>query len=332
MRPSNTSGTKAGRKALNSPASVLGLIAGAIGWSGLANAASEETERQTLFLPDHYRLMDDGVVVFQLGGGEELSLNPNQYLILEDGLLLITDELAQASMETLPVVGAIRSQLISDVQPIRSPDGSVVLASDASPLWSGDGPAPRLFEEVDIQRYELASHSDDPTVDHPVGWNPVDGGLLAGGLLTAAGLLSNSPQEIKDELGTPVGTPVIDFSVAPTAASVFDLDLPPAGASGLQIEIAGIDLSQYGSDPDNDPLSYSVTNVTSNDLNGDDGVTNYMQFMQIYSGRFLTTETAGTTTFPNGQTDTALVGDTWTIEVTVSDGILAASDTFTVEW
>ena len=41
-------------------------------------------------------LMENGVVVFKLETGENLSLTADQYLILDDGLLLITDELAQA--------------------------------------------------------------------------------------------------------------------------------------------------------------------------------------------------------------------------------------------
>ena len=54
MRILDTSCTKAGRKTLKSTASVLGLAAGAIGWSGLANA--DKSGLQTLLLPDHYRL------------------------------------------------------------------------------------------------------------------------------------------------------------------------------------------------------------------------------------------------------------------------------------
>ena len=52
----------------------LGLSAGALGWSGLAHAASEETSSQVLLLPEHYELMDNGVVVFKLETGETLSL------------------------------------------------------------------------------------------------------------------------------------------------------------------------------------------------------------------------------------------------------------------
>jgi len=199
MRILDTSCTKAGRKTLKSTASVLGLVAGAIGWSGLANA--DKGGPQTLLLPDHYRLMDDGVVVFQLEGGEELSLDPNQYLILEDGLLLITDELAQASMQSLPVMGSIRAQLTSKLQPVRSPDGSVVLAADDSPLWSGDGPAPRLFEEVDIQRYELAQNEQSPSVDEDVTdlLNVGAGGLSLAFLGLASGIFRTKAEQAASE-------------------------------------------------------------------------------------------------------------------------------------
>ena len=40
----------------------LGLSAGALGWSGLAQAASEETASQVLLLPEHYELLDNGAV------------------------------------------------------------------------------------------------------------------------------------------------------------------------------------------------------------------------------------------------------------------------------
>ena len=60
----------------------LGLSVGAVGWSGLANAAGEETASQVLLLPEHYELMDNGFVVFKLETGENLSLTSDQYLIM----------------------------------------------------------------------------------------------------------------------------------------------------------------------------------------------------------------------------------------------------------
>ena len=129
----------------------LGLSAGAVGWSGLANAAGEETSSQVLLLPEHYELMENGVVVFKLETGENLSLTAGQYLILDDGLLLITDELAQASVYSLPVMGSIRAQLLSDLAPVATIDGTVAEATPSQTLAM-----PRLSEQVDLQSRELA--------------------------------------------------------------------------------------------------------------------------------------------------------------------------------
>ena len=169
----------------------LGLSSGAVGWSGLGNAAGEETASQVLLLPEHYELLDNGVVVFKLETGETLSLTSDQYLILEDGLLMITDELAQASVYSLPVMGSVRAQLMTDVQPVRSPDGFVVLASDDSPLWSGDGPAPRLSDQVELQRYEIAQTSDGSSNNVE---EAVAVGLLSPGAIALLGVLMTSDQ------------------------------------------------------------------------------------------------------------------------------------------
>lgn len=169
----------------------LGLSAGAVGWSGMANATVEESAFQVLLLPEYYELMDNGVVVFKLEAGENFSLTSDQYLILEDGLLLITDELAQASISTHPVVGSVRAQLMSDVQPVRSPDGSVIQASDDSPLWSGVGPAPRLSEQVELQRYEVAQAIDGSS--NEVG-EAIAVGLLSPGAIALLGVFVTNDQ------------------------------------------------------------------------------------------------------------------------------------------
>ncbi|MDA9176395.1 hypothetical protein N9O95_04855, partial [Alphaproteobacteria bacterium] len=103
-----------------------------------------------------YEQVSDGQMLLRLNTGEQLSLTSDQFVIVDGGLLLVVDELAQEAINQLPVMGAVRTQLLTEVQPVRSADGSVVEATDAKPLWSGDGDAPRLFEQVDIGRYELA--------------------------------------------------------------------------------------------------------------------------------------------------------------------------------
>ena len=116
-----------------------------------------------LLLPEHYELMENGVVVFKLETGENLSLTAGQYLILDDGLLLITDELAQASVYSLPVMGSVRAQLLSDLAPVATIDGTVAEATPAQTQSITEGQAPRLSEQVDLQSYEVAQSSGDTT-------------------------------------------------------------------------------------------------------------------------------------------------------------------------
>lgn len=323
-------GRKTSRKAFKSSVSALGLVAGAIGWSGLANAASEETERQTFLLPDHYQLMNDGVVVFNLQTGEQLSLDPNQYLILEDGLLLITDELAQASIESLPVMGAIRSPLMSDVQPIRSPDGSAVLATDSSPLWSGDGPAPRVFEQVDIQRYELAQ-SEQGSLPETNGadMSSVAGtGLSLAALGLGSGFFQNKTEETPATEETPSAdtgnsAPTIDFS------SFSNVLTFPDFYSSLY------DLSPFISDPDNDDLTMTIVSVTSNDVNNDDPAVPGGDYTDgVYYNPFVFGQIGSNNVNLgfNGGYEARLAGDDWTIVLQVSDGTLTTQDTLIFDW
>ena len=336
MRLLDTSGTKADRKTLKSTASVLGLAAGAIGWSGLANA--DKSGLQTLLLPDHYRLMDDGVVVFQLEGGEELSLDPNQYLILEDGLLLITDEFAQASMQSLPVMGSIRAQLTSELQPVRSPDGSVVLASDASPLWSGDGPAPRLFEDVDIERFELAQNEQDTQSEaSPSDLPGIAGtGLSFAALGLVSGVFQSAPDEI-EEVDAEVVTPSAPQSTIILSTTDPDTGLTPISNTLTESQFYNQTYLFYSSfDSGQVPYASSFT-ATTNDVNNDDpaglngdvsaGVT--LNGLNTYDRLYSNVVIAG---FSGGITDPRLDGDTWTIVLTVTDGTLTEIETITVEF
>jgi len=77
------------RKALSSTAALLGLSGGALVWAGLAQASEgEERSLQTLLLPEHYQILDDGTVVFALKTGEQMSLSEEQYVLLDGGLVL----------------------------------------------------------------------------------------------------------------------------------------------------------------------------------------------------------------------------------------------------
>ena len=53
-------------------------LALAAGGSGLAQAANEASDTPVVLLPDDYELMKNGVVVFKLETGENLSLTADQ--------------------------------------------------------------------------------------------------------------------------------------------------------------------------------------------------------------------------------------------------------------
>lgn len=215
-------------KAVNSPARsetylgrqrpavtvALGLAAGALGWSGLAHAASEEAPNGVLLSPDHYRLMDDGVVVFKLENGEAFRLTAEQYLIMNDGLLLITDELAQASFQNFPVMGMERVQLLSDTT-------AVMEATPAQALSIEQGTAPRLSADIDFARYDIAQAAVVEPEDSEASklTPPLSAALPAIGLTVFAARRSEAEAETSTA-GTVTPTPSSATTPPSTAPSV----------------------------------------------------------------------------------------------------------------
>lgn len=173
----------------------LSLSSGALGWAGLSYAAGEETHSPLMLAPEHYERLENGVVVLTLETGEALHLNPDQYLILEGGVLLITDELAQASVYSLPVIGSARTQLLTDMQPVTvAEDGAVATASPEQVQSILQGEAPRLSEQVEFQRFEIAQASDDESNDGGILWFGA-GALVALNLLGGSEEAHSAPEE-----------------------------------------------------------------------------------------------------------------------------------------
>ena len=328
-------GQKSSRKSLKASASLLGLAAGAVGWSGLAQAASEETGSQMMLLPEHYELLENGVVVFKLESGENLSLTADQYLILEDGLLLITDELAQASIYNLPVMGSVRAQLLSDLEQVATIDGTVAEATLAKTLSITEGQAPRLSEQVELQSYEVAQASD-------VGADEDDGhslllplGLSGGAFnMVLLGLLMPEAQPAVGQdtegsaPGNPNSPPELDFSNFPNSTVNSGLML-----TGLY-PAPGLDLSQSTSDLDSDDVhSYRVTNVSVTDSQSDDpaGV-NYDMFTFLADSTTTRMFISPDAFWDAFSSEDQLTGDSWDVTVEVSDGIDTATDVLTVNW
>ena len=158
-----------------------------LGWTGSADATKSAGAGgpDTLILPAHYRVLENGRVIIARDNGQQLTLEPHQYAILDAGLLLIVDELALRSISSLPTVGERPTGLTADLQPVRSHDGSVVTVGSAQPLWSDQAPVSRLSDRIDIERYELAQAID---LDGSTGAN-VQGFDLASAPLVELGAL-----------------------------------------------------------------------------------------------------------------------------------------------
>ncbi|MBB26075.1 MAG: hypothetical protein CME02_11210 [Geminicoccus sp.] len=213
----------------------LGLSAGAVGWSGLASAEGQQL--QTLILPDHYQRLNDGSLVVSNRDGEQLNLRPEQFMHLEGGLILVVDDLAAGVLRQLAFVGTLETHLISDAFPVRSSDGTIIGTQTSSLLRSGEGTAPRLFEEVDIQRYELAQDLSDssPTMVSAaaaaaaaagVGASGAGGGLLLGLALAGSDTSETETSETVAEPGTGSST----GSLHPYAGQTFLVDYLDPGA------------------------------------------------------------------------------------------------------
>ena len=270
----------------------LGLSAGALGWPELASAEGQQL--QTLILPDHYQRLSDGSLVVSNRDGEQLNLRPEQFMHLEGGLILVVDDLAAGVLHQLDFVGALQTHLISDAFPVRSSDGTIIGTQTSSLLRSGEGTAPRLFEEVDIQRYELAQDLSDssPTMVSVAAAAGVGASGAGGGLLLGLALASSDTSETEtSETVAEPGTGSSTGSLHPYAGQTFLVDYLHPGAdlnssAGGDTEptyMHALDGKLYfnGSDGSEyelyvyDPAAGTTTKVDSADLNsGDDFGTN----------------------------------------------------------
>ena len=111
------------------------------------------------FLRSSISKTDDGQVVLATTDGQKVILGESQYLILEDGLLIITDELAQNTLNSLSVLGSFRSSDFTFPDAVSSSSGDIIETSSQQPLWSGDRPT---FQSLGIQTYELAQNNSEP--------------------------------------------------------------------------------------------------------------------------------------------------------------------------
>ncbi|MAV48013.1 MAG: hypothetical protein CMM70_09145 [Rhodospirillaceae bacterium] len=306
------------RKSIRSFASFFGLAAGAVGGSELAQAVGDETASPMTLLPEHYALM-------------------------ENGLLLITDELAQASISSLPLMGSVRAQWLSDLTPITTIDGTVAEATPAQTLSITEGQAPRLSEQLELQTHEVAQLPDEENADFSLG------SLVA---ITPLGMVLLSKLTRSDDLGEDQGS--IEESAPPSLSnqapeileadaigrmgrdvfgnawsSDFDTSGPFLNAAGQVMPSSEPSVWPYAraTDVDGDALVWALTGVSSTDYTGYDS--DYDSPSELLAEFDIYWSDAGSAYFIwsdeiqnwyDGISSSLLASDTWTWEITVSDG------------
>ena len=274
------------RRSVGASASALGLAAGAVGWSGLAQAAGTEASSQMMLLPGHYKLTDGGIVTFELETGETLSLTADQYLILEDGLLLITDDLAQASIDSLPVMGSVRVQMLSGLGGEAALAGGVAEAALVQTPAISDGQtpqAPRLSEDFSLQTYKLAQSADESSSEGTTAALATGTAVVAGLALLAVGSAAGSAPA-----GTPAPSTNLPANFLTSAQVPGNQSFTIHGTDGDDY-IGYADASTATPDPlddlarDYNSVSFSLGNG-NNFLNADDGYVAYEGFVTYTGG------------------------------------------------
>ncbi|MDA9176298.1 hypothetical protein N9O95_04345, partial [Alphaproteobacteria bacterium] len=140
---------------------------------------------QTFVLPQGYRKNDDGRVILLTQDGQPLYLTEEQFVILEDGLLLVTDELAQNTMQNLLVMGALRANGLLTGTPLASGGGGLIETTTDNPVWTG-GRGP--IQDFGLGTYQLAQAGVSKVAEETV--DTVDTDLLLGSGVSLIALVS----------------------------------------------------------------------------------------------------------------------------------------------
>ena len=159
---------------------------------------------QTFVLPQGYRKTDDGRVILLTQDGQPLYLTEEQFVILEDGLLLVTDELAQNTMQNLPVMGALRANGLLTGTPLASGGGGLIETTTDNLVWTG-GRGP--IQDFGLGTYQLAQAGVAKVAEETV--DTVDTDLLLGSgvslIALVSGLFGATASSDQTEAETPDG-------------------------------------------------------------------------------------------------------------------------------
>ena len=135
-------------------------------------------------------------ILVQTIDGQIIELSEDQYLVLEDDVVLILDQLAQNPSPTPSLTSGKVAKIISGI-PVQSGSGHLVQTTHSEPLWSGErGSVQTLIP----QRYELAQNVIVESAEEATTSIDANGILAAGVSLSAliVGLFGFSPEAVSE--------------------------------------------------------------------------------------------------------------------------------------
>lgn len=117
-------------------------------------------------------------VVGQTVDGQIIELGSHQYLVLEEGVVLILDQLAQSSSRMPTVTSGQIANIISGT-PVQSGSGDVVQTTYSEPLWFGERGVVQalnlliahvqwIFRDIDkLMPLQYLAHEQHPLASFP---------------------------------------------------------------------------------------------------------------------------------------------------------------------
>ena len=155
--------------------------------AGVAGATG--TELTPAILPGFYEIRANGDAVFLMENGQALSLNQNQYVILENGLLHVIDAVAAPIFETLQIQGTMRQELVNS----------------SSHTTDTNGAAENTNVEQTAQANPTSTDERDPSAEGDITGTDISSiGGAAGFTLGLLVVTTSEPPEVVPEPDPPV--------------------------------------------------------------------------------------------------------------------------------
>ena len=222
------------------------MSAGAAFALGLQSAFAwgEPSVTTRLVVQDSYRQREDGTAEI-FTNGTPVILQPDQYILLKGGVLLVVDEVAVAALDPGKLMqgSELKSAFFSEGLFVQSSQGKVVVSQESQPIMTMGASKSLLSEDVHFERYELAQSVVESDSDAEQ-----DSGALAlimlSGLLAARVVANTEPSDPPASTGGLKIVSTAPTSVMENTEGTF-YTFKAKGAAPITYSMTGTDAAQF---------------------------------------------------------------------------------------